>query len=55
MPSRSVGKFLAELEITESNYVVMCVFSIKKIKKKKSGPLGLLNDFASSNFDKTHF
>ena len=51
-----MGKSFVELEITESNYVVINVFSImKKWNNKKSGPLGLLNDFTSNNFDRTHF
>jgi hypothetical protein len=41
MPSRFVGKSFVELEITESNYVVICVFSTKK-KKKKFRPAGLI-------------
>jgi hypothetical protein len=34
MPSRFVGKSFVELGIAENSYVVICVFSIKKKKKK---------------------
>jgi len=54
MPYRFLGKSFVEIGIAGKNYVVICVFSIKK-KKKNSDSLGLLNDFASSNFDRNHF
>jgi hypothetical protein len=55
MPCRFVGKSFVELGIAGNSYVVICVFSIKKKREKNSDTLGLLNYFASSNFDGTHF
>jgi hypothetical protein len=49
MPSRFVCKSFVELGNSENNYVVICVFSIKK-KKKIFRPAGFIKLFRKQQF-----